>query len=319
MFSGDVSVPEALAPSANAERRKTMTISSENYPAQMRIVIAALAAASVAHAAPAAAGNEANSVLYSHHSEPKGETEINVFNDFSRGMQGLPRYNAQLIEIEHAFTDKLTSTLYFETQKTNGDEYKVGGFRFETRYRPFAYGAFLNPVLYVEYESLRPDHRFKMEVVGRTDRPEAAGPARTEHAVETKLILGHDFSRNFDVAVNLINEANLGDGHWEFGYAAGLNATVYRGSANTGDNAASAAKSSSFELRRLKIGAEMFGGLGDSTLGLTASSKSTQQYAGLNLYAGFSNGMQVKVGAAAGLNNQSERALVRLMVGWEIK
>ena len=59
----------------------------------------------IAGAVPAMAGNEANSVLYSHHTEPNGETEINVFNDFSRGAKDLPKYNAQLFEIEHAFTD----------------------------------------------------------------------------------------------------------------------------------------------------------------------------------------------------------------------
>ena len=267
--------------------------------------------------APAVAGNEANSVLYSHHTEPSGETEINVFNDFSRGIKDLPKYNAQLFEIEHAFTDQFVAALYFETQKTNGDDGKVGGWRAEARYRPFAYGTLLNPVLYVEYENLAPDHRFKLETLGRTDRPAPPGPPKTEHAVETKLILGQDFGRDFDVAFNWINEANLDDGHWEFGYAAGLNATVWRAPRGEAGKAGGAA--GAFDLRRIKIGAEMFGGLGDTTLGLTASSRVTQQYAGLNLYAGFENGMQVKLGGAVGLNGQSEHALVRLMVGWEIK
>ena len=270
-------------------------------------------------ALPVAAGNEANSVLYSHHTEPSGEIEINVFNDFSRGAKDLPKYNSQLFEIEYAFTDHFVAAFYFETQKTNGDDGKIGGWRTEARYRPFAYGTFLNPVLYVEYESLRPDHRFKLEALGRTDRPEAPGVPKTEHAVESKLILGQDIGRDLNFAFNWINEANLDDGHWEFGYAAGLNATVYRAPRGEAGAKAGAGGGSGFDIRRVKLGAEMFGGLGDSTLGLTANSRVTQQYAGLNLLAGFENGMQVKLGGALGLNGQSEHALVRLMVGWEIK
>ena len=274
------------------------------------LAVAMLALSCAGTGSTAIAGNEANFVLYSHHTEPAGELEINAFNDYSRNTKGLPKYNAQLIEIEYAFSSKLTSALYFEGQKTNGVDYQFGGLRWETRYRPFEYGTFLNPVLYVEYEHNRPDHRYLLEVVGRTDTPERPGPARTEHSVETKLILGHDFSRNLNFAFNWINEANLDTGHWEFGYATGLNMTVYR--AQSGSLGA-------FDLKRLKIGAEMFGGLGDSTLGLTANAHNTQQYAGLNVYGAFGNGMQVRLGAATGLTDQSERFIGRLMVGFEMK
>jgi hypothetical protein len=47
------------------------------------------------------AGNEANFVLYDHHTDSKGETEINVFSDFSNAVSGDPSYAAQLLEIEH--------------------------------------------------------------------------------------------------------------------------------------------------------------------------------------------------------------------------
>ena len=43
------------------------------------------------------AGNEANFVLYSQYTEAAGEIEFNVYNDFSRGGGGLPRYSAQQI------------------------------------------------------------------------------------------------------------------------------------------------------------------------------------------------------------------------------
>ena len=106
--------------------------------------------------AQALAGNDANFVLYNHHTEEKGETEVNAFSDFSRGAAGDPRYWAQLIEIERAVTDRWTAAVYFDWQKTDGEPYHFGGWRIENRYRLFEYGAFLNPVLYVEYENLKP-------------------------------------------------------------------------------------------------------------------------------------------------------------------
>jgi len=257
-----------------------------------------------------AAGNEANFVLYSHHTEPAGETEINIFNDFSRGVGDLPRYRAQQIEIEHAFTDKLVTALYFDGQKSPDDSYRFGGWRLEARYRLFEYGAFLNPVLYVEYENERPAHRYITAALGRTDTPEPPGGPRTEHNIETKLIVGHDIAKGFDVAFNWINEANLDTGHWEFGYAAGLNYSLYRADRN---------KAEPWAIRSVKLGAELYGGLGDNWLGLTADPHVTQQYAGINLKGALNNDLNFTVGAAAGLTSPSERALIRLQVGYELK
>ena len=50
------------------------------------------------------AGNEANFVLYDHHTDEKGETEVNLFGDFSNAVGDEPRYSAQLFEIERALT-----------------------------------------------------------------------------------------------------------------------------------------------------------------------------------------------------------------------
>jgi hypothetical protein len=256
----------------------------------------------------ARAGNEANFVLYSQHTEPAGEIEINVYNDFSSGVGSLARYSAQQIEIEYAFTDKLVSALYVDAQKSPDENYQFGGWRFETRYRIFEYGAaFLNPVLYIEYETETPAHRYINEVVGRTDTPEAP---RTEHNIETKLILGHDIGKGFDVAFNWINEANVDTGHWEFGYAAGLNYSLYRVERNKADP---------WSIRSVKLGAEVYGGLGDNWRGLTLEPGVTQQYAGLNLKTAFSNDVNFTIGAAAGLTSPSEHGLIRLQLGYEFK
>ena len=62
----------------------------------------------------AQAGNEANFVLYDHHTEAKGTTEINLWSDFSRGAPGDPSYAAQLLEMERAITDQWMAAVYFE-------------------------------------------------------------------------------------------------------------------------------------------------------------------------------------------------------------
>jgi hypothetical protein len=269
------------------------------------------------------AGNEANFVLYDHHTDAKGETEVNVFGDFSSAVSGDPHYAAQLLEIERAITDRWEAALYLEGDAIAGEDYDFAGWRFENRYRLFEYGTFLNPVLYVEYENLKTDHKYLLEVTGRTDTPE--GPEVTKHEIESKLILGQDLTNKLDVAFNWINETNLDTGHWEFGYALGLNYALY-GEANeeaeehkVKDRAERSDTTSNWTLKELKIGAELYGGLGDNMGGLTLDPDVTQQYAELNLKSEWNNGLHIMVGGAAGLTPQSERGLLRLMLGYEFE
>lgn len=267
----------------------------------------------VLFSSPAIAGNEANFVLYDHHTEKQGTTEINVLSDFSGGAPGEPGYGAQLIEIERAITDQWMAALYFEGDKIDGEDYAFGGWRIESRYRLFPYGALLNPVLYLEYGDLQASHRYLLEVVGRTDAPEdEAG-----RELESRLILGHDLTDRIDVAFNWINDANLKTGNWEFGYATGLNYTLFE-RAESGGRAAGEA-GSGWTIKEVKLGAELFGGLGDSELGLTLDPQLTQQYAGINLKSEFDNGLHAQIGTAVGLTGDSERAILRLMLGYEFK
>ena len=268
----------------------------------------------------ASAGNEANFVLYDHHTDERGETELNVFSDFSNALSEETRYSAQLFEIERALTDRWEAALYFEGDKIDGEDYRFGGWRLESRYRLFDYGTFLNPVLYVEYENLDPDHKYLLDVTGRTDTPE--GPERTQHEIESKLIVGHDITNKFDVAFNWVNETNLDTGRWEFGYALGFNyALVGQANQETEDreHKHAATGGSDWAIKEIKLGGEVYGGLGDSTLGLTLNPSVTQEYAGLNLKSEWSNGLHLMVGGAAGLTKDSERGLLRLMLGYEFE
>ena len=67
------------------------------------------------------------------------------------------------------------------------------------------------------------------------------------------------------------------------------------------------------------MGSEFFGGLGDSSKGLTLEGSKTQQYAGINLKTEFSNGAQVMLGGAFGLTPDSRDAVFRASVGWEFE
>ncbi len=266
------------------------------------------------------AGNEANFVLYDHHTEAKGTTEINVFNDFSRGAPGDPAYAAQLIEIERALSDQWMASLYVESDHIDGSDYAFGGWRLESRYRLLPYGAFLNPVLYVEYAHQRPTHRYLLEVVGRTDAPETIGSASE---IESRLILGEDIGDRLDVAFNWINDANLRSGDWEFGYALGLNYALFqqgeRAAEPTGGARPHDRQDGDWGVKEVKLGAELYGGAGDSGLGLSLDPSVTKHYAELNLRSEFENGLHLQVGAAAGLTHDSERGLVRMMLGYEFE
>lgn len=260
--------------------------------------------------APAMAGNEANFVLYDHRTEAKGTTEINFLSDVARAAPGEPPYAAQLVEIEKALTDQWMMALYFEADAIDGADYAFGGWRIESRYRLLSNAAFLNPVLYVEYGDLRASHSYLLEAVGRTDAREEG----SSHEIESRLILGHDLADGFDVAFNWISDANLNTGNWEFGYAAGLNYSLFEQQARRGGS-----EPGGWDIKEVKLGAELYGGLGDTDLGLTLDPRQTEQYAGLNVRTELDNGLHAQIGAALGLTGDSERSLLRLMLGWEFE
>ena len=269
---------------------------------------------------PAWAGNGANFVLYNHYTEEKGETEVRLYSDFANVGGVEPDYSAQLLEIEHGVTDFWTAALYLEGTKIEGEHYDFGGFRVENRVRLFDYGTFLNPVLYVEYEHLKPASRYIRSVTGRTDGEEEAGAEEeTEHELETKLILGHDVSDRFNVAVNWINETNLDSGVWSFGYALGLNYALFQSAAREDEATREPGGAADWDIEKVTFGAELYGGLGDDTRGLTLDPDQTQQYLGVNLQTKFENHLQAGIGGAFGLTRDSQDAILRLYAGYEFE
>lgn len=266
----------------------------------------------------AAAGNGANFVTYDHHTEDKGVTEVKVLNELSEDGPDGPTYNAQLIELEHAITDRWMLAGYLEAQAVDNEDYRFNGFRIETRYRLFDYGTPFNPVVYLEYIRKKDESLFQREVVGRTDKPAGESEEEVEHGrpdfweneIEPKLIFGHDFSDRLRAGLNLISEVNLASGDWKFGYAAGLTYTLFKGQGDEHQGAG-------WTVSKLQLGAELYGGAGDSVQGLTLDPDKTEQYAGISLKAAFDNGAMATVGGAFGLTDDSQDALFRVSLGWE--
>jgi hypothetical protein len=272
----------------------------------------------LASTSPGMAGQDANFVLYNQHMEEKGETEVEVYSDYSHVGRGEPNYTAQLYEIEYGVTDLFTTSIYLETAKTFEDDqhYDFGSVRWENRYRLFKDETLLNPVLYAEYEYKKPTSRFMRSVVGRTDGEdeEEHGEEGSEHELETKLILGRDITSNLNVAFNMIQEINFMNGLWSFGYAGGLNYAFYRAYDQSG-----VVDLEEAGIQKLTLGLEVYGGLGDSEKGLTLSGSKTEQYLGVNLRADLKNEMHIGVGGAFGLTDTSEDALVRVTAGYEFE
>ena len=78
-------------------------------------------------------------------------------------------------------------------------------------------------------------------------------------------------------------------------------------------------RSDAWDIERVTLGLEFYGGLGDSVRGLTVDADKTQQYAGINLRADFENHLHVGAGGAFGLTHESEDAILRLTAGYEFE
>ena len=74
-----------------------------------------------------------------------------------------------------------------------------------------------------------------------------------------------------------------------------------------------------WDLKEVKLGVEFYGGLGDSDKGLTFDGSKTEQYAGVNLKGELANGVQLGIGGAFGLTDDSQDSIVRTSIGYEFK
>ncbi|HEY1895779.1 MAG TPA: hypothetical protein VGG62_05880 [Terracidiphilus sp.] len=208
-------------------------------------------------------------MTYSHDLEEPGELEIETKTALANP-DGGNGYSATAFELEYGVRAWWTAELYLDGQTTASDSTLFTGYRIENRFRPLMREHWINPVLYVEWEDTSGADKTMLEVVGHDGQADLSDPndiARQErkHEGELKLILSSNL-KSWNISENFIAEKNLGHAPWEFGYAVGIARPL---------RSAAASRECTFCADKIMLGAEAYGGLGD-TWSLTLSD--TSQY-----------------------------------------
>jgi hypothetical protein len=249
-------------------------------------------------------------VTYNHHLEEPGNLEIETSSTANIPRSGQKFYFAPYAEFEYGVTARWTTELYLEGQSTYGDSTLFTGWRFENRFRPLKREHWINPVLYLEYESINQADRIQKEIEGGA--PDVASPnselrASTNHELETKLILSSDV-HHWNLAGNFIVAKNFSQNEgFEFGYALGFSrplATLASGS------------NCRFCRENFSAGAEMYGGLG-STLGFGLHD--TAHYAAPVFAWLVSDNTTLRFSPGFGLTHESSPVLFRFGYSYEIQ
>lgn len=248
-------------------------------------------------------------VAYDHNLEEPGSLEIEYNSTFGTQRAG-PNYHAFWAEIEYGATAWWTTELYLDGQSTFGDSTVFTGYRWENRFRPLKHEHFINPVLYMEYESISGADKVLKEVEGHdveSDFADLNAIARREHKheIELKLILSSNY-KGWNFTENTLAVKNLTNEPWEFGYALGASRPLAL---------KAAANKCVFCPQRFVAGVEMYGGLGDRYhFGL----HDTSHYLGTGLAWNLPSGWTVRVAPTFGLNDNSHQFLLRWSAAYEI-
>jgi len=264
-----------------------------------------LTALVLVNAAAARAQDSPYFVTYDHYLEEPGNLEIALANTSGMPRGDHPTYLAPWLELEYGVKGWWTTELYLEGVSARGDSSGFSGWRWENRFRPLRSEHRINPVLYVEYESINEASRIQKEIVG-------AGPLSFEpiadlrqehmHELETKLILSSAIS-GWNMSENVTFEKNLTeDEGLEFGYSVGVSRSL---------GGLASGISCRFCRETLVAGVELFGGLGtshDYTL------KETRHYLAPVVAWRVSDRSTLKASTGFGLTKASDRYLLR--VGW---
>jgi hypothetical protein len=253
------------------------------------LLLVCAAEAANAQEQPYTAAERPYFVTYNDHLEKKGELEVAFLSTFGDPRGGTPRYFAPWTELEYGVLKRWTVELYLEGASIHHDGSAFTGWRFENRYRPFDGNHFVNPVLYIEYESISEASRIQKEIVGEGAVPnEPIRELDEEHAheLEARLILSSDRG-NWNFSENLILEKNLSaDEGVEFGYAAAV----------------------SRRLGSFNAGVEVYGGLGTTI----AEPAQTRQFIAPVVAWHPTPGSLFKASIGFGVTDASERYLFRI-------
>jgi hypothetical protein len=263
----------------------------------------------VAGASSAFAQEPAYFVTYAHYLEEQGNLEIAVVTTTGLPKDGHSAYTAPWLELEYGLKGWWTAELYLEGVMTRRDGSGFTGWRWENRFRPLKGEHAINPVLYVEYESLNEASRIQKEIVG-------SGPLEFESIAELRQTHAHEFEGKlilssvagaWNVAENFIVEKNLSAGEGlEFGYSAGISRPL--GSLASGT-------SCHWCRENFVAGVEAYGGLGTTkTSGLT----DTRHYIAPVIGWHVSDRTTLKVSTGFGVTSASDRYLLRVGYAYEL-
>jgi hypothetical protein len=259
--------------------------------------------------APASAQERPYFVTYTHYLEEPGNLEVALANTTGVPKNDHAVYNAPWLELEYGVTGWWTAELYIEAVTTTRDGSGFTGWRWENRFRPLRGEHRVNPVLYVEYESINEASRIQKEIVGSGGtayEPVARLRDHQAHELEAKLILS-SVAGAWNLSENLIAERNLSaDEGVEFGYTVGVSRPI-------GTLASGA--SCHFCSENFVAGVEAYGGLGS-----TSSFDKDQQrhYVAPVLAWHMSDRWTFKASVGVGLTGSSDRYLVRVGCSYEL-
>lgn len=249
-------------------------------------------------------------VTYSSAMEEPGNLEIET-QHLVAAPKNANAFYAPTIEFEYGVTAWWTAEAYLQGQATKNDSAIFTGYRFENRFRMLPHDHWINPVLYIEYESVSAGDKSFLEVTGNStittlQVANAALRKEIEHSIEGKLILssnakGWNFSENF-IAEKAVNENEP----WEFGYALAASRPL---------RLSASGKPCVLCRENFAAGAELFGGLGTRySFGL----KQTEQYLGPTVSWDLPGGTTLKFSPEFGLNDNAAGVLWRFGVSYEI-
>src|SRR6202022_1942991 len=143
-----------------------------SFPVLIRVCF--LCVLTAVGAGPALAQEPGYFVTYNHYLEEPGNVEIALTTTTGVPKDGRPAYTAPWLELEYGLTGWWTAELYLEGVTTRHDGSGFTGWRWENRFRPLKGEHRMNPVLYVEYESINEASRIQKEIVGSGPLP--SGP-----------------------------------------------------------------------------------------------------------------------------------------------
>lgn len=270
-------------------------------PAVFLLAMFAMASVAAAHA------QENYFITSSHQMEEPGHLEIG-FNTLSAAPRDSSAFFAGATEFEYGVKTWWTTELYLDSQTTRGESSVFTGFRWENRVKPLRREHIVNPVLYMEFEDINAADKSMLEVVGndtRVDFRQRNDRHEKKREAELKLILSSNL-RDWNFSENLIAERNLSSGPLEFGYALGASRPI---------STHVSSQPCRFCRENFDLGAEMYGGLGTArSFGLRETSHYLAPVVGWRM----PEGPEWKVSPSFGLNDASNRFMLRLSVAYEI-